>query len=151
MFHPTSSSLGLPPAGYKYRVQCWSGHTPRAQSHLPRKGFWGSSSSYLSASGLFQFSDGTLSSILQRRVRFSLLNVTISILAFLLEPTQGLFLGAIHNHFWGYTIPLKQQRERIMSVTLQFHWMRPAPVKSRCRHASKAPLGTIWYLTASWW
>jgi len=48
-----------------------------------------------------EFSDGTLGSILPRRVRFGLLDATISILAFLFESAQGLFLGAIHYHFWG--------------------------------------------------
>jgi hypothetical protein len=59
-----------------------------------------------------------------------LLDATISILAFLFEPAQGLFLGAIHYQFWGYTVALKQQREQIVSITLQFHWMRPAPMES---------------------
>ncbi len=56
------------------------------------KGFGYASSYHLPASGLFQFPDGTLGSILPRRVRFGLLDATISILAFLLEPAQGLFL-----------------------------------------------------------
>jgi hypothetical protein len=62
-----------------------------------------------------------LGSILPWRVRFGLLDATISILAFLFEPAQGLFLGAIHYQFWGYTVALKQQREQIVSITLQFH------------------------------
>ena len=74
------------------------------------KGFGCASSNHLPASGLFQFSDGTLGSILPRRVRFSLLDATISILAFLFESSQGLFLGAIHYHFWRDAIALKQQR-----------------------------------------
>jgi hypothetical protein len=74
------------------------------------KGFGCASTNHLSASGLFQFSDGTLSSILPRRVGFGLLDATISIVAFLFESAQGLFLGAIHYHFRGYAIALKQQR-----------------------------------------
>ncbi len=65
------------------------------------KGFGCTSTNHLPASGLFQFSDGTLRSILPRRVRFGLLDATISILAFLFESAQGLFLGAIHYHFGG--------------------------------------------------
>jgi hypothetical protein len=64
----------------------------------------------LPASGLFQFSDGTLSSILPWRVKFGLLGATISILAFLFESAQGLFLGAIHYHFREHTIVLEQQQ-----------------------------------------
>ena len=48
----------------------------------------------------------------------------------LFEPAQGLFLGAIHYHFLGYTIALKQQWERIVSITPQFHWVRPGPMES---------------------
>ena len=59
------------------------------------KGFGCTSSNHLPASGIFQFSDGTLGSILPRRVRFSLLDATISILAFLFESAQGLLLGAL--------------------------------------------------------
>jgi hypothetical protein len=75
------------------------------------KGFGGAISNHLSASGLFQFSDGSLGSILPWRVRFGLLDATISILAFLFEPAQGLFLGAIHYDFWGYTVAFEQHQE----------------------------------------
>ncbi len=94
------------------------------------KGFHSASTNHLPAGGLFQFLYGTLGSIFPQRVRFGLLDATISILAFLLEPTQGLFLGATNYHFRGYTVVLKQQQEQIVSITFQFHWMRPAPMES---------------------
>ena len=74
------------------------------------KGFGCAGTNHLSASGLFQFTDGTLGSILPRRVRFGLLDATISILAILFEPAQSLLLGAIHYHLWRYTVALEQQR-----------------------------------------
>jgi len=46
------------------------------------------------------------------------------------EMAQGLFLGAIHYHFGGYAIALKQQQEQIVGITLQFHWVHPAPMKA---------------------
>jgi len=92
------------------------------------KGFWCTGANYFSAGGLFQFSDGTLGGVLPWRVRLSLLDSTISILALLFESAQ--VFGAIHYNFWGYTVALEQQRMQIVGITLQFHWVRPTPMKT---------------------
>ena len=126
----TSLSAVLLLAGSRYQERCLIGCRPQALWHWPRM--------VLAPQQGPSFVQQPFSThewcSQQRSAKLSLLDVTISVLAFLFKPSQGLFLGSIHDHLGRNPITLEDNGERVVGITLLFHQVRLQPMETSGVH-----------------